>query len=706
MTENNNTADSIFDSEQAHLTWAYDKLTSIYEQARQAVSSDMDSASQDMDDLYGEKTLDYAETDTSVETMIELESINNVVDAYNRVNDANVITLRRARQLMRQPYFAKVSLQFKPGEEPRDIYLGSAGMTDEKRRHFIVDWRSPVAETYYNQENGPMSYEADGRTINVDLKLRRQFDITRDRLNAYFDTTVAIEDPLLLASLSSERSDKMKAITATIQKEQNQVVRHKDVPVLLVNGIAGSGKTSVLLQRIAFLFYRQRNNLRPDQVYLLTPNPVFERYIDQVLPDMGERNPQIITWRGFIRDLGLAEHGFGGGTDDASLRAIEDGLADLRLEPQDFRDIRVNDVTLIKAQQIQNTMMKHRNVPTGPRLIGLMKEDLHDKLDSRLAQLPHDQNIQDEMLHLDVDEQTRIFGEVIVLSEPEDRLNYARRYVEAVYAGAHDDIEAASWLRFDRIGMRMLGKGDLSSVEWLYLKTMLTGEGERDARYVMIDEVQDYTPAQLMCLARYFGNAHFLLLGDEHQAIRENTATFSQIKDVFSHTHGEVSECRLLTSYRSSPEITELFTSLMDADERAVTSSVQRPGVDPRIESFEDETSYLAALHQVVTDAREDGKLTAVVAADKRRMRWLAKQLGDDVQVMDDDVSLPAHGVVLMDLPLAKGLEFDRVIVPDAQAEVYPDTQLARNRLYTAISRATYEVHILAEGRLTPLLTR
>ena len=135
-----------------------------------------------------------------------------------------------ANLLLRQPYFAKVSLQFKPGAPARDIYIGSAGMTDEDYRHFIVDWRSPVAETYYNQENGRTSYQANGRTITADLKLRRQFDIDGATLNAYFDTTVAIQDPLLLASLSKRRSDRMSAITATIQKEQNQVVRHEDVP--------------------------------------------------------------------------------------------------------------------------------------------------------------------------------------------------------------------------------------------------------------------------------------------------------------------------------------------------------------------------------------------------------------------------------------------------------------------------------------------
>lgn len=126
---------------------------------------------------------------------------------------------------------------------------------------------------YYNQADGKTSYEANGRTINVDLKLRRQFDITGNKLNACFDTTVAIQDELLLASLSRQRTSQMQAITTTIQKEQNVVIRHKDVPALLVNGIAGSGKTSVLLQRIAYLFYQKRESLDPRKCSSSRPIP-------------------------------------------------------------------------------------------------------------------------------------------------------------------------------------------------------------------------------------------------------------------------------------------------------------------------------------------------------------------------------------------------------------------------------------------------
>jgi len=705
--------DAVFTEEQEHLTHTYEKLCGIRNAQLKKIRATSEEATRDLGSMRDERSLDFAEVDHTAETMIELEAMNSIIAGYQRTANAAEETLRRAEMLMRQPYFARIDLQLKEGAPARSIYLGSVGIADETRRHFIVDWRSPVAEVYYNQSNGATQYEANGRTIHANLKLRRQFDITRDTLNAYFDTTVAIEDPLLLKALGSRHSEKLHAITATIQREQNEVVRHEDVPALVVNGIAGSGKTSVLLQRIAYLLYRNRENLTPDQVYLFTPNPVFGRYIDDVLPSMGEKNPQIFTWRSFVESQGLADRGMGEDTAPTVLQGIADALPGLTLDPHDFREIAVDGTVLLKASQVQSAARKYEHVPVGPRFSGLMVEELHDRLDRRFDSMAHDEALHDEMLSLDVDDMVRYFGSAIAPSTQEETVNLAKEYVQARYAVAHEAIENLEWLRFDRIGMRVTGQPTVSAVEWLYLKARFAGTGCRSARYVMVDEVQDYTEAQLMVLAHWFGNAHFLLLGDEHQAIREHTATFPKIREVFARAKGEVSECRLLTSYRSTPEITSLFCGLVHGSDIQATS-VQREGQAPTIQACSrDAAEYLAALRAQIEVARERGGLTAIVAESHDRVRWLARELGarkpdeageGDIVLMRPNASLPAAGVVLIDLPLAKGLEFDAVIVPDAQDSVYPDTPLARRRLYTAISRATHFVSVLSQGPLTPLL--
>ena len=340
----------------------------------------------------------------------------------------------------------------------------------------------------------------------------------------------------------------------------------------------------------------------------------------------------------------------------------------------------------------------------GPRFTALVKEELHERLERRLGQMARNEELQEEVLGLDLDQQMEIFGETLDAEDEETTLAYARRYVAARYAGAHDAIERLEWLRLDRIGMRLLSESALSATEWLWLRLIFTGIGERDARYVMVDEVQDYTEAQLMVLARHFSRAHFLLLGDEHQAIFEGTATFEEIERIFRQSHGSVDTCRLLTSYRSSPEITALFCGLLEADERRRLSSVQEGGIDPVVRAFAEKDDYLAALSAAVAEAAGEEGLTAVVAESDARASWLARQLAGSVTVLGKDDDLPATGVVLLSLRVAKGLEFDHVIVPDAQAEVYPDTPLARRRLYTALSRAMHKVTVLAQGPLTPLL--
>jgi DNA helicase II / ATP-dependent DNA helicase PcrA len=699
--------DKAYQEEQAHLTATYAKLKSIEAETERKIKEIRAQATKDMGDMRDELALDFSSDDMAMETLAEYQSMNGIIEGYNRAMEVNMDRYKKTRQLLPRAYFAKVSLQFKPGAEPRDIYLGTVGMTDEDSRHFIVDWRSPVAETYYNQEIGPTSYKVDDRTINCDLKLRRQFDIDHDKLGAYFDTTVAIEDPLLLSKLAERHSEKLQAITATIQREQNKVIRHDDVEVLLVNGIAGSGKTSVLLQRIAYLFYQYRDTLEPDQVHLFTPNPVFGKYIDNVLPDMGESNPQITTWNKFFDARGLTGRGMDTRIPVGTLNALEAAVPSLKLTLEDFNDIEYNGRALIKASQVRNIVEHHPNAAPGKRLAALVNEGLYERLENKLKSLAASEEIMDIVDTLPVTEQIEIFDQQISTESEEDLKKWSERYVEAKWAGAIELIDDYAWLNVSRIGARLTGDTNMPALQWFYLRLLLTGDADRAARFVMIDEVQDYTEAQLMVLSRYFSNAHFLLLGDEHQAIKEGTATFPQIAALFKKDHEVVDECRLMTSYRSTPEITSLFCGLLDESERVLTSSVQRAGTKPDIRLYPNRDEWGNALKAAVAQAAEEqheGGLTAVIGIDKQSTKLAAKVLGNAAVLVKNDMQLQADGVVVLDLALAKGLEFDHVIIPDADAAHYQANGISKRRLYTALSRATQKVTVLAQGELTPLL--
>lgn len=701
--------DPVFREEQLHLSDTYAKLQEIGRELVRKMERTRAAAAADKRSMSEELAPNFATYADAMETYADFAAMNRVIDAYNLAQDADAERLANVELLLKQPYFAKVALQFKPGQKPKELYIGTAGIADEAYHRLVVDWRSPVAEVYYNQDTGPTSYVADGRTIDVDLKLRRQFDIDEDRLNAYFDTTVAIQDSLLLASLSKRRTAQMQAITATIQKEQNQVVRHEDVPVLLVSGIAGSGKTSVLLQRIAYLFYQMRGSLDAREVFLITPNPVFRDYIAGVLPDLGERNPESLTWNEFARGLLPPDRGVGeANVPLAALARIDAAVRDFEFDAFDFRDIRVRDVRLVSADSIRKLSDKLRRIPAGPHRVTLMREELHARLEARLAQMAGADETLDALSTLSLDEQLRIFHEAIAPADEQEERALALRYLRDRYADAFAAVDNDDWLRIDRIGMRLLGTDGLSPLEWLYLKMALTGLGNPDAKYVMIDEAQDYTAAQLAVLTRYFRRAHFLLLGDPNQAIAPDTATFDEVRAVFEAARGPVEECRLTTSYRSTPEITELFASLLGEGERASISAVQRADEPPAIVSCPDEATYAIALREAVAAARDDEGLSAVIAPWKHEAKRLLKLLGDDAPPLaDDTASLPAQGVVLITLKLAKGLEFDRVIVPDASERVFPaDDPLSRRRLYTTLSRATRSLAVLAHGELTPLLRK
>ena len=683
MNEQDKNQKKIFEEEQAHLTQTHGKLRAMKEELEERINTISEKAAKEKQDIRSNLSLNFDSDTDSMETYIEFEAMSHSITQYNIEQDAAAEKLGRVKRLLKAPYFARVKLQFDPSEEPEDYYIGSAGVSENAFEHLVIDWRSPIAETYYNQENGKTFYTVNGKRVDVDLQLRRQYNLEEDRLFSFFDTQVAIEDPMLLQSLASSRTDKMKAITATIQKEQNAVIRCADVPVLLVNGIAGSGKTSVLLQRIAYLFYRQRENLRPDQVYLLTINPVFRQYIDQVLPDLGEENPRTITWRDFVHIANAPDKGPYEPAAEADLVKIERALKSLRLEEEDFRPVMQKGRCVLSRREIRRASEGLAGIETGVRFMNILADRLAEIARVKIQRMERDDKENDDAEMTDepgVREQNRIKNQ---------------------YGGAFSAISHFAFLDIERIGCRILGRKKLTSAEWIWLKILLTGMGDKNVRYVMIDEVQDYTAAQLMVLRRYFGSAKFMMLGDEFQAIRQGTASFGKIRELF----GQVEEFPLLTSYRSSPEITEIFTGLLPREKRIRTASVQRPGTAPVRMACASTEDYLLRLKSLINAAKQDKGLTAVICGNRRSLERIVELLGEDAPpVIRRNQALPAGGVFLITPELVKGLEFDGVILPDADPQMYPEDNLSRHRLYTAVSRAIRRLSILAEGELTGLL--
>lgn len=697
-----------FTAEQKHLDTIYKELIALRDELTHEIEVEHKNAAQDLRDLSEEVRIDFGGADETIETLAAIETLNSVIDTYNQHHDFAVEKLGRIILLLGQPYFAKVRLKLRPGRPSRDVYIGVAGMTNKDKIPLIVDWRNPIAQTYYNQEMGTTSYEVDGKTRTVELELRRQFEIKRNKLIGYFDTSVAIEDSLLLAALKRHHTQKLTAITATIQKEQNQVVRHKDCDVLLVSGIAGSGKTSVLLQRVAYLFYQYRESLVPEQLILFTPNTLFSHYIDAVLPTLGEKNPPTYTWKSFLKSQGISHRSSGAHQNIDSLSILKNRLSDYSLTQNDLTEISWEGRVYLKKSQIFAAIQKFAQFSLSPRLIALTKDDLQLRLDKKLAQMAHDEEQQEKVLELDLEKQMEIFGEVVAPSNDEELTAFTKRYLKHQAAPVYDQIDALCWLNFDHIAQELSPGTAISGADLLYLRLLITGRGDTKARFVLIDEVQDYTPVQLKVLARYFAHAHFLLLGDPNQAIYADSASFKEMSSIFSATHPEQEACQLTTSYRSTPQITQLFAGLLPKDAAIQITSVHREGELPRFIEVRDGTQnpqdYLAQLTQEIERMAKHKGLCAVIVQDIVRAKWLAKQLGDIVMHLEDSSEMPTSGCVLVTLALAKGLEFDSVVIADAQREVYDASDLSRRRLYTAISRAMHRVSLVSQGAMTPLV--
>lgn len=290
-------------NEAHHLQIIYQRLTRDIDQLTTQLADLAQSARSMKQQLNSEGHLDLGTFSDQLETFASIEANNRQIDTLNARHDTAVTRLNHAKLLLPQAYFAKLQLDF-GDHDPEDLYLGKVGYTDENTRDLVYDWRSPVADAYYANRTGATSYRANGRDIPVIIKQRQQFVIDHDHLIQVVDTDAAIGDPLLLEVLASNRSGGLQEITATIQQEQNAIIRESHHPIVIVDGVAGSGKTSVLLQRVAYQLYRHRDSWTPADILILTPNTAFSRYIRGVLPALGEAEPLSTTYLRLVQSWG------------------------------------------------------------------------------------------------------------------------------------------------------------------------------------------------------------------------------------------------------------------------------------------------------------------------------------------------------------------------------------------------------------------
>ena len=699
--------------EEAYLKNVYQKLIDKRNELRESMDTAKVEGNQSLKEMAGELRLNFDSYLDNLDTFSMIEMKNREIDQMNIKQKNAENQLAKIERLLKSPYFGKVVVDFLDNEPKESFYIGTANFTDDADENLVYDWRSPIAELFYNNMIGPSSYTVRQNKIDTVIKERRQFILERDRLVKFFDTSVAIQDDVLLEVLGQDETNEMKAITATIQSEQNTIIRDVKSQNILVNGVAGSGKTSAIMQRIAYLLYLYRDTMTSDDLLILSPNHRFIDYISNVLPSLGERNPLNLTILQLVSQLSAEEiEGEEAYFKRITKESVSEQAEHLRskeyiddlkrsdplfLDHPDFiRGLTKNGKTVLSKKTIEKIYEK---VPAHPKLIDRLqatKKALMSEWKNHLLKQAKSPAVQNQVLSLTEDRQLKLFGELISDDSEQSIAAYARKLLQKKYRKITRQIEEMAWVDEHRLFERIYEKRYGSAYVWQHTRTvdeavillaihhLLVEKVNVPAfRYLLIDEVQDYTLAQLGLLIELFPKTHFTLVGDENQAIFNSSTTFADIMRCFDDYHLPIHRYDLRNSYRSSGAITELFKTYAVDQEKIDIVSIRPQGKEPEYRSFRSSEELLEILAEILASLK--GEKAAVIT-----------QTEEETQTLQESIKKSSYGLEncqIIPLSLAKGLEFDHVILYPFEND--GDEQRRRRQMYTAISRGMKSIVVL-----------
>ena len=699
--------------EEAYLKNVYQKLIDKKNELRESMDTAKIEGNQSLKEMAGELRLNFDSYLDNLDTFSMIEMKNREIDQMNIKQKNAENQLAKIERLLKSPYFGKVVVDFLDNEPKESFYIGTANFTDDADENLVYDWRSPIAELFYNNMIGPSSYTVRQNKIDTVIKERRQFLLERDRLVKFFDTSVAIQDDVLLEVLGQDETNEMKAITATIQSEQNTIIRDVKSQNILANGVAGSGKTSAIMQRIAYLLYLYRDTMTSDDLLILSPNHRFIDYISNVLPSLGERNPLNLTIIQLVSQLSAEEiegeeayfkritgENVSEQTERLRSKKFIDNLKQsdpLFLDHPNFiRGLTKNGKTVLSKKTIEKIYEK---VPAHPKLIDRLqatKKALMSEWKNHLLKQAKSPAVQNQVLSLTEDRQLELFGKLISDDSEQSIVAYARKLLQKKYRKITRQIEEMAWVDEHQLFERIYEKRYGSAYAWqptrtvdeaviiLAIRHLLVEKVNVPAfRYLLIDEVQDYTLAQLGLLIELFPKTHFTLVGDENQAIFNSSTTFADIMRCFDDYHLPIHRYDLRNSYRSSGAITELFKTYAVDQEKIDIVSIRPQGKEPEYRSFRSSEELLKILAEILVSLK--GEKAAVIT-----------QTEEETQTLQESIKKNSYGLEncqIIPLSLAKGLEFDHVILYPFEND--GDEQRRRRQMYTAISRGMKSIVVL-----------
>ncbi|GAA0086901.1 AAA family ATPase [Clostridium sp. CTA-7] len=590
-------------------------------------------------------------------------------------------------KLKESPYFGKIG--FIDDGYSEELYIGRYGLTPEGTYDpVIVDWRAPVSSLFYKGVLGKTSYKSPQGEIPVNILSRRQLIIKKAKLEGYFDSDINIQDEILQMVLSSNSGEKLKDIVNTIQKEQDEIIRADRNKVIVVNGVAGSGKTTIALHRIAYLLYNFRDQLT-DKVLILGPNDIFMDYISEVLPNLGETAVINETFLSFAyKEIGLQEavkdityyleevlNGNESILNEIKYKSSNDFIEKLDREVENIEEnyFNINPVKflgeeIVSINEIDELFNKHYKYMPIFRRSNKIKMILISKIKDKRDEKVREINIKAK------EEKARLSAEELVIEENniEFRRKLEIRDVIREVMKAKDEID--NWIENesvvkiykDFINTEELSYLDLPAI--LYLMIKLEGKKSKtEIKHIVIDEAQDYNMLQFIVLKELTGCRSYTIVGDSNQRLikAEEASAMLKLKDIFG---GFFKLFELNKSYRSTYQIMEYASRLLD--ENAVVPFVRKGEFDvlETVVPKDDKEDLIDVILNLLEDYQEEKyENIAIITKGKDELNIIAPELKKYTNILafnNVDVVYKG-GRVLIPSYYAKGLEFDAVIVVD-----------------------------------------
>jgi len=594
---------------------------------------------------------------------------------------------KKLRSIEDKPYFASIVFKDEDGEI-FNIYMALTYLKDTDDNNILYDWRSPICSLFYDYETGPCSYQAPGGVFSGELKRKRQYKIESKELKGVFDNSLNINDDVLQEVLATESNEKMKNVVNTIQQEQNKVIRNLEDDNLIVQGIAGSGKTTVALHRIAFLLY-QIKNLTSNNILIFSPNNIFTEYISDVLPSLGEANTLQTTFADYLSSF-LSEYKSVENFTDFVSRyySYEESFPELVEYKQSDRII--NHLDAFLENYIDNCHFTS-DIKEGDKNF-ITKNDLNEMLHDRYEKLPLFERL-DEMadklssnFYKGSSKKVKTFLKLFRENSNFEK-DYKKIYKEFLMSEFCEIKIPEATIN------KSINKDSINYEDALllaYIKGNLEGFlYESTIKQVIIDEAQDYNRLQYIIINNIFKKAEFTVLGDINQNINPyyHYESLEDLKDLF---RGTTKYLELLKTYRSSPEIINYTNKILSLNH---VNAIRRDNNKPVVirKGVDDLKNSLIADVRNLTAAY---KSCAIITKDEKTAERINELIGKEL-----DISLVGAGsrgfkkdLIIIPAYVSKGLEFDSVIIYNDRENSYRKNE--RNLLYVACTRCQHELYI------------